>query len=154
MPKELLLLSEGERPASVFFRGGIVRIDVHDEWHERTLKRLKADIVALHPDKALSGFRRRRNSRRQVAKAIAFEYAQRNLKRWMSEEVQWYAAFGLKPLRVTGMAQVTTFLYTRLDDHRASYYIPPSTTLRQPYLRISRRAPRTQQSNMSGMNCA
>jgi hypothetical protein len=27
MPRELLLLSQGERPASVFFRGGIVRID-------------------------------------------------------------------------------------------------------------------------------
>jgi hypothetical protein len=152
MPKELLLLSEGERPASVFFRGGIVRIDVHDEWHERTLKRLKADIVALHPDKALTGFRRRRNNRRLVAKAIAFKYAQRNLKRWMSEQMQWYAAFGLKPLRVTGMAQVTTFLYSKLDDERGYFYILPSKTSRQSYLRPSRRKPEKKQHQQ--MNCA
>jgi len=69
MPTEPLLLSARERPASVFFRGGEVRIGVHDAWHSRTLKRLKADIVALHPDKALSGFRRRRNMPRLLTKA-------------------------------------------------------------------------------------
>src|SRR2546426_1984041 len=102
MPKEPLLLTAGERPASVFFRGGEVRIDIHDAWHERTLRRLKADIVALHPDKALSGFRRRGNMSHLVPKATAYRYAQRNLKLWMWEQTQWYATFGLKPLRVAG----------------------------------------------------
>jgi len=107
MPKEPLLLSAGERPASVFFRGGEVRIDVHDAWHERTLRRLRADIVALHPDKALSGFRRRGNMARLIPKATAYRYAQRNLKLWMWEETQWYATFGLKPLRVAAEARVS-----------------------------------------------
>jgi hypothetical protein len=124
MPKEALLLSAGERPASVFFRGGEVRIDVHDAWHERTLRRLKADIVALHPDKALSGFRRRGHMCRLVTKATAFQYAQRNLKLWIWEETQWYATFGLKPLRVTGMAHIRTPLYT--NTHDGSHYILPA----------------------------
>ena len=119
MPKEPLLLSAGERPASVFFRGGEVRIDVHDAWHERTLRRLKADIVALHPDKAMSGFRRRRNMSRLVTKAT-----QRNLQLWMWEQTQWYATFGLKPLRVTGIARVTTPLYTNM--HNGSSYVLPA----------------------------
>jgi len=135
-----LLLSAGERPASVFFRGGEVRIDVHDAWHERTLRRLKADIVALHPDKALSGFRRRRKMRRSVTKATLYKYAQRNLRRWIAEQIQWYATFGLKPLRVIGIAQVTTLLYTNLDEEfKTAYrYIPPAKAVSQRYLRTKR----------------
>ncbi len=124
MPKEPFLLSAGERPASVFFRGGEVRIDVHDAWHEHILRRLKADIVALHPDKALSGFRRRGNMSRLVTKGNAFRYAQRNLKLWMWEQTQWYATFGLKPPRVTGIAHVTTLVYTTMCN--GSYYVLPA----------------------------
>lgn len=129
--KEPLLLSAGERPASVFFRGGEVRIDVHDSWHERTFRRLKADIVALHPDKALSGFRRRGNMSRSVTKATAYNYAQRNLKLWMWEEAAWYSTFGLKPPRVTGIAHVTTPLYTSM--HNGSCYILPARPRRQHF---------------------
>ena len=34
----------------------------------------------------------------------------------MLEQRLWYAAFGLKPLRVIGMAQITTFVYRRLNN--------------------------------------
>ena len=61
---------------------------------------------------------------RLVKKATAYKYAQRNLKLWMWEQVQWYATFGLKPLRVTGMAHVTTPLYTSM--YNGSYYILPA----------------------------
>ena len=145
MPKEPLLLSAGERPASVFFRGGEVRIDVHDAWHERTLRRLRADIVALHPDKALSGFRRRGNMSRLVPKATAYRYAQRNLKLWMWEQTQWYATFGLKPLRVAGMAHVSKLLYT--NTYNRSYYILPAKPQRKHIAALQTRVEvrRTQQ---------
>ena len=106
-----------------------MRIDVHDAWHERTLRRLKADIVALHPDKALSGFRRRGNMARLIPKATAYRYAQRNLKLWMWEETQWYATFGLKPLRVAGIARVSKLLYT--NTYNRSYYILPAKPQRK-----------------------
>ena len=129
--KEPILLSAGERPASVYYRGGEVRIDVHDAWHERTFRRLKADIVALHPDKALSGFRRRGNMSRLVVKATAYKYAQRNLTLWMWEQEAWYATFGLKPLRVTGIAHVTTPLYTSM--HNGSSYVLPAKPHRKRF---------------------
>ncbi len=118
-----LLLTAGERPASVYYRGGEVRIDVHDAWHERIFRRLKADIVALHPDKALSGFRRRRNMRRVITVATAYKYAQRNLYLWMLEQELWYDTYGLKPPHVTGIVQVTGYLYTEMHDG-SSYVLP------------------------------
>lgn len=128
--KEQLLLSAGERPASVFFRGGEVRIDMHDAWYRSTLRRIKADIVALHPDMANNGFRRRREMCRTVIKATVFKYAQRNLKSWMREQDEWYATFGLMPPRVIGVARVTTFLYAPYitDAYKgSSHYVAPAT---------------------------
>ncbi len=123
MQKPQLLLTAGPRPASVFYRGGEVRIDVHDAWHERTFRRLKADIVALHPDKALSGFRRRGKMSRHITKATAYKYAQRNLTLWMWEQEMWYGTYGLKPPHVTGIVQVTGYLYTEMRNG-SSYVLP------------------------------
>ena len=151
MPKEQLLLSAGERPASVFFRGGEVRIDVHDAWHERTLRRLKADIVALHPDKALSGFRRRRSTSRSVTTADAYRYAQRNLKLWMWEQMQWYATFGLKPIRVKGIAHVTTLLYTNACNR--SYYVPPTKPQHRQIAALQAKVKVRKEAEASSMYC-
>src|SRR3989344_6376516 len=106
--KEILLITAGSRPASVFFRGGFVRIDVHDAWYKRTLRRLKADIVALHPDKVISGFRRRRPfPHRRINLATAYNQALRSLQIWKREQEEWYAEFGLESPKVLGMAKVT-----------------------------------------------
>ena len=89
------LLTPGDRPASVLFRGGTVCIHVHDEWYLRQLTRIKADLKALHPDAD------RRNRRRITGRAIvngaSFKQLVRSAKFFLKAQAHWYAAFRLKP---------------------------------------------------------
>src|SRR5262249_46290804 len=79
---ESLLLAQGERPASVFWRGGEVQIHTHDAWHTRTKQLFVADIQALHPDSYRNFNYRRRAHRagRACARAIAA------YKAWLRKE--------------------------------------------------------------------
>lgn len=120
------LITAGDRPASVFYRGGEVRIDVHDAWYSRLRNRMLADLRALHPDTA--GFHDDRRTYRGYGftNGAAFRYASRLFKSWQAEQREWYAEFGMTPPRHGATRREKTPM-AKLWDHNSNYKPPIRT---------------------------
>lgn len=95
----MLLLTSGSRPASVFYRGGEVRIDIHDATFLRTNGLFLSDLQAYHPDTRFHHTARRKGSlhRNRDYKADRFIRILKAYRNWRGSESRWYAMFGLLP---------------------------------------------------------
>jgi len=96
----MLLITAGQRPASVYHRGGEVRIDIHDAMFTRTNGQFLADLQAMHPDTMIQHNHRRRyafHGSRKEWTGYGFASVMRTYKAWLAKEKKWYAVFGLLP---------------------------------------------------------
>ena len=86
----MMALTAGERPASIYYRGGEVRIDVHDAWYLAECARLMAIMRHLHPDR----------NRQRTKHNTGFRRACQYLRRFQREQqALWYDEFGLNAPR-------------------------------------------------------
>jgi hypothetical protein len=74
------------RPIYVTHRGGKVYIPPHDAYHLETLRSFKRQIRRAHPDV----------NRQKWAPGRTRNLIQAR-GRWLREEAEWYAQFGLEP---------------------------------------------------------
>lgn len=94
----MLLITAGDRPASVWYRNGEVFIHAHDEQYLRMCRHMLALLRQAHPDRnAACKDGRRRNG-------TGFTRIKHALVSYQRQERAWYAMLGLKPPKVTHKA--------------------------------------------------
>lgn len=86
------LITAGERPASVWFNGYELRIDVHDAFYIRTCRHLLALMASTHPDRG-------ENKNHKRLTGHTFLKAGTSLRSFRATESVWYGKRGLKPPR-------------------------------------------------------
>lgn len=136
--REPVLITAGARPASVYYRGGEVRVDIHDEWYLRSRKRMLEDIKALHPDTASAHQDRRSidsGGTRDTVNGHTYNQAAGVLKHWEAEQKTWYATFDLEPPRhrrerSAEPATTKRKLWRKSETTASYYYTPPIQTSR------------------------
>ena len=108
---ERKLITAGERPASIWFRGGMVRIDIHDAWYLAHYQNLMLIARRTHTDCGI-------NATGRNLTGATFRTIMRMLRTFIIEQTYWYAKFGLTPPRFRhGKKKTTKLTLTDLQQH-------------------------------------
>ncbi len=83
------LLTAGIRPASIWYDGLEVRIDLRDRWHCLTCRHYLSIMQRTHPDRPAS------------RTGSLFRLASKALRNYRKRELKWYARRGLNLPRVS-----------------------------------------------------
>lgn len=90
----MLLLTEGARPKSVAFRGGIVYIGAHDVWYTERYREYIGRLRQTHPDTIT------RTTQNKHYNGGLYRSTQRAFRAFKREQRAWYSTYGVKPPRV------------------------------------------------------
>ena len=137
-PAQKLLGAGAGRPASIYFRGGIINIIAHDLFYLEKRKQFIQDLKAFHPDsRHLPHPGRLYTDLRKGSGRSTWNVIQKLFREFEREHRAWYKTFGLEPPRASLFKappkKKKLFKEHKNGEWRGGYVPPTDTILTRKY---------------------
>lgn len=97
----IALITEGSRPASIAYGGGIIYILAHDEWYAKMVSDYRANIMAFHFDTRSNRTRYNRYDTNGLGGNSRVGVLIKQYRAFVNQQRMWYGIYGLRPPTIT-----------------------------------------------------